>query len=90
MCKKIYVESPVTQTQRVAVLDSNHLKKKIVRPKYESTNFEFTNRAVVWTGATKIFVRCTHPVTASRGQGNLVRDCSFFRTSTNVLVVLVD
>ncbi len=28
MCKKLYVESPVTQTQRVAVLDSNHLKKK--------------------------------------------------------------
>ncbi len=76
MCKKIYVESPVTQTQRVAVLDSNHLKKNRAT---EIRKHEFMNRAVVWTGATKIFVRRTHPVTASRGQGNLVRGCSFFR-----------
>ncbi len=54
-------------------------KKKIVRPKYESTNLRIV-QSYVWTGATKVFVRRTHPVTASRGQGNLVRGSSFFHT----------
>ncbi len=42
MCKKICVESPVTQTQRVAVLDSNHLKKSCNR-NMKARIYEFAN-----------------------------------------------
>ncbi len=59
MQKNIFVESAVTQTQRVAVLDSNHLKKNRAT---EIRKHQFTNRAVVqlWTGTTKIEVVRNH------------------------------